>query len=185
MKQKNKAILLDRDGTLIYDRPGYYLTDEKKVKLLKNTPEALKLLQKLGYKLFIVSNQSAIGRGLITDKKAKMINHKLTGILSRFDIKIAGIYYCPHQPCAGCKCRKPETLLGKQIIKNNKLDAKLCFMIGDKNTDILFGRKLGMKTIFVKTGHGRSETKKYGKIGADFRAENILYAAKWIEKNEI
>jgi D-glycero-D-manno-heptose 1,7-bisphosphate phosphatase len=184
-KAKNKAVLLDRDGTLIYDRPGYYLTDPEKLKILKNTPESLKILQNLGFKLFIVSNQSAIGRELITERKARAINKKLKDMLKNYDIKINGIYYCPHRPDAKCKCRKPETLLGRRIIKRYKLNPKLCYMIGDKKTDIEFGYNLNMKTVFVKTGHGRSELKKYKKIKTDFSAANILNAARWVEKNEI
>ncbi len=185
MKKRNKAVLLDRDGTLIYDRPGYYLTDQRKLKILKNTPKALKLLQKLGYKLFIVSNQSAIGRGFITGEKVKTINQKLVNCLKQFGVKITGIYYCSHSPGRKCKCRKPQTLLGRRIIRDYKLETEFCFVIGDKKTDILFGRRLGMKTIFVKTGHGRDEIRKHKKINADFSAGNILYAAKWIEKSEI
>lgn len=185
MKQKNKAVLLDRDGTLIYDRPGHYLTNPLKLKVLKDTPQALKIIKNLGYKLFIVSNQSAIGRGFITEKEAKTINRKLTDFLKRYGIKIDGIYYCPHNPDAGCRCRKPKTLLGKQIIRRHNLNPKLCYMIGDKKTDVLFGYNLGMKTIFVKTGHGRNEIRQYKKIKTDFTAANILSAAKWIKKNEI
>ncbi|HUT86259.1 MAG TPA: HAD family hydrolase [Elusimicrobiales bacterium] len=182
---KNKAVLLDRDGTLIYDRPGYYLTDPKKLKILKDTPLALKLLTDLGFKLFIVSNQSAIGRGFITEQRARQINKKLSDGLKPYGIKITGIYYCPHSPAANCSCRKPKTALGKQIIKKYKLDPKLCYMIGDKNTDLKFGYNLNMKTVLVKTGHGRDELKLHKKLKADFMAKNILSAAKWIKKNEI
>jgi D-glycero-D-manno-heptose 1,7-bisphosphate phosphatase len=186
INKKNKAVLLDRDGTLIHDRPGHYLTCPDKLKFYKDTPKALQILQKLGYKLFVVSNQSAIGRGYATKKTVLKINKRMTDTLKKRKINISGVYFCPHSPEDNCNCRKPKPLLGKKIIKKFNIDPKKSYMVGDKKSDMDFGRNLGLKTAILMTGHGKSQLKKFkNQIKADYNTKNILSLAKRIEKNEI
>ena len=156
---QDKAVFLDRDGTVIFEKPGVYLADPKKVMLYKNTLVGLRKLYKAGYKLFIISNQSGIGRGyfdvdtMLTVMAAML--KKLKGV------KIEGISYCPHSPSENCKCRKPLPKMGKQIIKGYKLDSKKCFMIGDKKSDMEFAKNIGVEGVLVLTGNGRKQVKKY------------------------
>lgn len=184
-QNSNKAVLLDRDGTIIHDRPGRYLSKPENLKLYKNSVPALKLLAGAGFKLFIVSNQSGIGRGYFTKQTVDEINAHMTRLLKKDGIVISGIYYCPHAPGQNCQCRKPAPQMGKQIIKEHGIDPLKSYMIGDKLSDIKFGKALGLKTVFVKTGNGRSQLEKYKTISADKNAANILDGARWILNNEI
>ena len=176
-----KAILMDRDGTVIREKPGVYLADPKRVKLYKNTLKAFRLFKKMNYKLFIVSNQSGIGRGYFTDKETRAVNARMLGLLKPA-ATVQAVYYCPHAPNQPCACRKPAPKMGRDIIKKYKVDAAKSFMIGDKKSDIDFGRALGMKSILVLTANGRRQKTKYketllaGKITAD-----IYGAAKYIQ----
>jgi D,D-heptose 1,7-bisphosphate phosphatase len=140
MSCSNKAFFLDRDGVLI-DDVGY-LNDIKKIKFLKHTFKALSLLTRKNFKLIIITNQSVVGRGLITENYLKKIHNNIKEKLKEKKIKISGIYYCPHHPKYGigrykknCKCRKPNNLLIRKAIAEHKIDIKKSFFIGDKLSD--------------------------------------------------
>ncbi len=179
------AVFLDRDGTIVHDRPGYYLVDEKSLKLYKHAPQALKIFQKMNYALIILTNQSGIARNYMSLEKSKKINLSLRAKLKNLGIDIAGIYFCPHAPKDKCSCRKPRVGLAKEALFNHNIILAKSFMIGDKFSDIKLGQNLKIKTIFLKTGHGRTQTLKYGKtIKANFVAKDILSAAKWIKKEK-
>ena len=182
---KHRAVFLDRDGTLIHDRPGHYLSDPSELKLYKNTLPALKLLHKLGLKLFIVTNQSGIARGYFTENTARRTNARLENLLKKGGCPITETAYCPHGPQDACRCRKPLPLMGKTLAKKHNVDLKRSFMVGDKFSDMEFGKNLGMKTILLRTGHGESQLRKANKKqAADHIAAGILQATRLI-KNEI
>jgi D-glycero-D-manno-heptose 1,7-bisphosphate phosphatase len=179
------AIFLDRDGTIVHDRPGYYLTEEKSLKLYKCAPSALSLFQEMGYMLIILTNQSGIARKYMTLEKSKKINLHLHKKLKTMGINIEGIYFCPHAPQDKCSCRKPKIGLTEEALSKHNINLSGSFMIGDKISDIKLGQNLKIKTILLKTGHGRTQILKYGKkIKASFVAKDILSAAKWIEKQK-
>ncbi|MBT3392632.1 MAG: HAD family hydrolase [Elusimicrobiaceae bacterium] len=158
--KKIKAVFLDRDGTIIYEKPGTYIADIKDLKFYKNTITALTQLNKAGFKLFIVSNQSGIGRGYFTKKHVENFNKQMTNNLK--PAKIEELAYCPHSPSQKCECRKPKTMLGKTIIKKYNIDVENSYMIGDKKSDIDFGLNLNLTPILVKTANGKHQIKKYG-----------------------
>ncbi|MFA6583141.1 MAG: HAD family hydrolase [Elusimicrobiaceae bacterium] len=186
MHKPIKAIILDRDGTLIHDKPGRYLSKPEALRLYKNTAPALKILAEAGYKLFVVSNQSGIGRGYFTEQTARAINRRMTDSLKKTGVVIADIVFCPHAPDEKCACRKPLPKMGEDLIKKHGIKPAESYMVGDKLSDVKFGHALGMKTIFVKTGNGRHQLEKYGsKIQTEKIAADILAAAKWIAKYEI
>lgn len=176
-----KAILLDRDGTVIREKPGVYISKPREVKLYKNTLNALKLLKKMGYALFIVSNQSGIGRGYFTAEEVEAVNAHIVKLLKpAADIK--AVYYCPHAPGTPCTCRKPAPKMGLEIIEKYNVDASKSYVIGDKKSDIDFGNILGMKSILVLTANGRAQKAKYGSnIHAVKTAADIYAAAKYIQ----
>lgn len=180
-KQSQKAVFLDRDGTLIHDRPGHYLSEPGKLRLYKNTPAALKLLADRGFKLFVVSNQSGVGRGYYTLETANAINDRLKELLERHGVKIAEISICPHAPSTPCECRKPAPAMGLHLIARHGIDTSRSYMVGDKLSDMEFGRNIGVKTVFVKTGHGRHQAEKHGnRLAPSIKANNILRAAQRI-----
>ncbi len=176
------AIFLDRDGTIAHDKPGHYLTEEKLLKFYKCAPDALKIFQKMGYILIILTNQSGIARKYMSLKKSKKINLHLRSKLKKMGIEIEGIYFCPHSPQDKCSCRKPQIGLAKEALSKHNITLSNSFMIGDKISDIKLGQNLEIKTIFLKTGHGKTHFLKYGKkIKANFIAKDILSAAKWVK----
>ena len=108
----NHAVFVDRDGTII--REKNYLRKIKDVKLIRGAVSGLKMLARRGYKLFIVTNQSGIARGYLSEKKLKQINGYLVKLLNKKGAAVDGVYFCPHMPGYGCKCRKPENDYQKQ-----------------------------------------------------------------------
>lgn len=179
---KFKAILMDRDGTVIKEKPGVYLCDPKGVKLYKNTLKALKLFKEMGYKLFIVSNQSGIGRGYFGEEEVKAVNDRMIKLLEKA-ADIQAIYYCPHAPGQDCNCRKPAPGMGHKIIKEHNIDIENSFMIGDKKSDIDFAKNIGMEGILVLTANGKKQRAKYLQALKDVKICLDIYgAAKYIKE---
>lgn len=184
MASKHKVVFLDRDGTLVHDRPGYYLRRVKDLKLYRSTVQALKQLQENGFKLVVLSNQSGLARGFLTEKTLKDIHGHLRKILKDRGIHLTAIYYCPHAPEAHCRCRKPKTFLARQAMRKWGLTLEGSFIVGDKKADVDLGRNLGIPSVFLRTGHGKDQMKKFGsQLHPSHRTKNILQAAKWIIKN--
>ena len=184
IKNPFKAVLLDRDGTVIKEKPGVYLGDPAKVRLYKNTFAAFKLFRKAGYKIFIVSNQSGIGRGYFSAAQAAAVNARIAALLKKA-APIEAVYCCPHAPEERCNCRKPAPQMGLQIISKYKIDPKKSFVIGDKKSDTDFGRALGMGTVLVLTANGGAQRVKYKrKLHADKITRDLLGAAKYILRRE-
>jgi D-glycero-D-manno-heptose 1,7-bisphosphate phosphatase len=184
LKNPHKAVLLDRDGTVIKEKPGVYLSDPAKVRLYKNTFKAFKLFKKAGYKIFIVSNQSGIGRGYFSAAAAAAVNARIAALLKNA-APIQAVYCCPHAPREHCACRKPAPMMGLQIIARYKINPEKSFVIGDKKSDIDFGRALGMGTVLVLTANGGAQRAKYKReLRADKITRDLLGAAKYILQRE-
>ena len=176
-----KAVFLDRDGTLIYEKPGVYLSDPAQVRLYKSTKPALELLSKNGFKLFMVSNQSGIGRGYFTEKEVNRVHAHLRNLLK--PVRLEEIVFCPHAPDAHCACRKPQPKMGLTLIKKYRIDPTKSYMIGDKKADVEFGHALGCKAVLVTTANGKNHLKKYPQLRPEKVAANLLNAAKFIVKD--
>lgn len=171
-----RAVFLDRDGVLVEDI-GYHHKLED-LKIVPNAVEGLKLLK--DYKLAVVTNQSGIGRGYYTMKDFENFNNCLIQELKKHNIKIEKVYACPHRPEDGCECRKPKAKLVKGAAKELGIDLKKSFMIGDRKSDIEMGHNAGCRSILVLTGNGLKEKEN---SSADYVANDLLDAAKWILKN--
>lgn len=182
---KNKAIFLDRDGTLIED-PGY-LGDPEKVVLLPLVGESLSILKNdFHFKLIVVSNQSGIARGILTEKDVIAVNEAVNHKLSAFNVKIDAFYYCPFHPDFSskedCECRKPSPKMIFDSAKINNIDLSLSYLIGDSLSDIDAGASAGLKTVLVKTGQGKDSfyMLQNGNNFPTFVAENFFEAQKFI-----
>jgi len=149
---KIKAIILDRDGTLIEDKDYAYKLED--FELLPGVIEGLKILQK-NFLLFIVTNQSGIGRGYYTDREFHKFNDHLIGILKENQIRIERTYYCPHVKEDNCECKKPKIKYIREIIDGWNVDINNSWVIGDHPSDILFGINAGSKTAYLISGHGK------------------------------
>lgn len=181
MQNKIKAVFFDRDGTLIHEKPGTYLSDPDKVKLYAPVPAALTKLHQVGFVFFIVSNQSGIGRGYFTEKEVNAVHARLQKLLP---VPVQEIVFCPHSPDQKCACRKPGTLLGERLIKKYDIDVSRSFMVGDKKADVLFGHGLGLKSVLMTTANGKNHLKKYPDLKPDFVAKDMLCAARYIIKED-
>ncbi len=148
--EQHQAVFLDRDGTIIEDTG--YLRDPRSVRFLPGAPEALTQFQRAGYLLVIISNQSGIGRGWITENQYEQVQRRLLEKLAQQKVFLAGNYYCPHSPEANCACRKPRPDLLRQAACDLSIDLRRSWMIGDKPSDIEAGAVAGCRTIWLRQG---------------------------------
>ena len=180
MSQFVPTVFLDRDGTINIDTG--YISDASKLSLIPGAAKAIAKLKESGFRVVVVSNQSGIGRGLITLEQLESVNNKLVELLLEEDsqAQIDLILFCPHTPDAGCNCRKPlggmvaellkdlsdepsSIILGDIITSGDWKD--YAWVVGDKVSDVGLGDTLGLNSshqFLVMTGNGQSELKKLG-----------------------
>lgn len=156
------AIFLDRDGT-INEEMGY-INHIKRFKIFPFVAESIKNLRASGYKVIIVTNQSGVAREYFTEELLKEVHQNLIDYLIKNETKLDGIYYCPHHPTEGrgeykldCNCRKPKTGMIEKAVKEHDIDLYSSYIIGDRFKDMVFAKKLNMKSGFVLTGYGKGE----------------------------
>jgi heptosyltransferase-2 len=141
------TVFLDRDGTLNYD-PGY-LKVAAELKLLAGVGPALARLKVAGAKLVVVTNQSGVGRGIITLKDLEAIHARLEGLLEQEGAALDAIYFCPHHPDDGCHCRKPNVGMVERAVSELQLDLRRSYLIGDHARDIQLAQRVGAKAILL------------------------------------
>ncbi|TXT60364.1 MAG: D-glycero-alpha-D-manno-heptose-1,7-bisphosphate 7-phosphatase [Promethearchaeota archaeon] len=173
---KQKAIILDRDGTLNWD-PGYVHKVED-FAFLPGVIEALNLL-KHEYLFFIISNQSGIGRGLYEEEDFWKFTNHLILKLEEEEIHIEKVFFCPHHPDVDCDCRKPNTKFMDEILTEYDLNIEESWMIGDHPSDVEFGINAGLNTVFLLSGHGEKHKHRLTqkKIEPTLIAKDLLSAA--------
>ena len=168
-KMKNSAIFLDRDGVINVDKDYVYRIED--LEFYKGSIETLKKLQEKGFLLFIVTNQSGIGRGYYKEEDYLNLKKEIHKRLEKNGIKIQEEVYCPHHPEINCDCRKPSSKMINDLIKKYDIDKESSYMIGDKTSDIKAGQGAGIKTILVKTGKAGKD-RKYD-VKADYECEDL------------
>ena len=172
----NKAVFLDRDGTINIDYG--YVHKIKDFIFIPKAIEALRLLEKSEYKIVIITSQSGIGRNYYTEQEFLVLNEYMKDELGKNGVRVDGVYYCPHAPEGGCECRKPKTKMLEDAAKDLGIDLNQSYVVGDKTADIKMGEDAGCKAILVKTGKGGKDS-KYS-INPDFVAEDLFRAVEWI-----
>jgi len=184
----NFAVFLDRDGTLNED-PGY-LGDPEKLKLFPGTGKALSMLKnKLNFKLIVISNQSGIARGLLTDENVIAVNNRINELLIPDDVMIDAFFYCPFHPDFSdpkdCTCRKPSPEMVFRAAKDMNISLERSYFVGDAVSDIECGKNAGVKTILVKTGYGEESFLMLQNQNnfPTFVAQNILDVAQIIKQD--
>lgn len=177
----NRAIFLDRDGTLNYDSRDY-IKNLSEFKLYPFTISALQILSSLGFKLVIISNQACIGKGLTTEEAVEEIHSFLRSELKSNGVILDGVYYCPHRKEDNCDCRKPAIGNVKRAAADFAIDLSQSYFIGDSPKDVLTGRNAGCCTIRVATGVWQDEPVEYSgaEIEPDYKSDNLLSAAQLI-----
>ena len=178
-KANNRAVFLDRDGTIMED--ANYVGRLDQVVLIPNAKPALRRLREAGFKLFIVTNQSGVGRGYFPREAVEQIHEHLNEQFGEVGVSFDRYYVCPHHPEDNCDCRKPKPRFLREAAKEYGLDLAHCFMIGDRPSDIQCGINASAKTVLVLTGVGK-ETLSKGEVQPSFVAHDIAEAAEWILK---
>ena len=155
--QKQPALFLDRDGVIIENRLNY-VRSWQDVEIYPQAISALARIATAPYRILIVTNQSAVGRGIISLDEAWDINNRLIKVIVMSGGRIDGVYMCPHAPQDGCSCRKPKPGLLLQAEQEHKLDMSKSILIGDALTDLLAGQSSSVRNLaLVRTGRGASQ----------------------------
>jgi len=156
------AIFLDRDGT-INEEMGY-INHPDRFKIFSFVPESIKIFNELGYIVIVVTNQSGVARGYFNEELVHELHNVLKETVARNNAYITDIYYCPHHPIEGipeyrvdCDCRKPKPGMVLKAKDQYNINLEQSFMIGDRYSDVQFGKRLKMKTALVLTGYGKGE----------------------------
>ena len=173
-------IVLDRDGTIIEER--HHLARTQDVALIPGAGAALRKMTELGLGLVIITNQSAVGRGLLSLETLECIHERIRDLLAEYHVCLDGMYFCPHAPEENCECRKPRTHLAERAARELEFFPSEGWVVGDNASDIEMGRRLGSATILVRTGHGTAVEATAGSL-AHYVVDDLGGAAEVIEKS--
>ena len=192
---RRRIVLLDRDGTINVEKG--FLADPAGVQLIPGAARAIAKLNRAGFAVAIVTNQSGIGRGMYTREDMHATNARVVGLLRKAGARIDAVEFCPHHPEAMipvlrrvCRCRKPGTLMARRAATRTGATLKDCVVVGDRLNDIRMGINLKGKSVLVLTGYGRAHSllarrermKRDGTI-PDAIVKDLPAAVGWILKN--
>ena len=179
---KGAAGFLDRDGTLI--REVNYLCAVEQIEILPGVAQALRLLRERGFKLVMVTNQSVIARGGLSEAGLQEIHAALSAKLGADGASLDAIYYCPHHPTEGigefrvaCTCRKPNTGMIERAVKDLDLDATQSYVVGDQMTDFELAHRVGAAAIFIGCVEVAADAARALNVPV---VDDLLQAACWI-----
>ena len=145
---KLKTVFVDRDGVINQERSDY-VKSISELEIYPNVAENIKLLKDAGFLVIVITNQSAVNRGIITHEMINQIHNSIQDHLKKYGTFLDGFYYCPHTPDENCNCRKPKPgLLQKAILELN-IDLNSSWMIGDSDSDIEAANSIGCKAIKI------------------------------------
>jgi D-glycero-D-manno-heptose 1,7-bisphosphate phosphatase len=171
-RESGQVVVLDRDGTIVIDRG--YAHDPASLEFEPGAAEGLRNLYRAGCRLVVITNQSGVGRGLFPLERVHEMNTRLEAMVEEAGARLEKIYFCPHVPEAGCMCRKPNQGLLMAAAAELRFDPAAAIVIGDKESDIEFGRHAGAKTILIAA----ERPSPGGRIHADFVAPDLSAAAR-------
>ena len=186
MQKFERAVFLDRDGTII-EEVGY-LDRPERVAFFPWTIDAIRVLNRAGLAVVLVSNQSGIARGFFTEAVVDDVHRKMEAMLAAGGARIDAYYYCPHHPdgkvpglAKVCECRKPARGMVDRAVTEFGIDPARSFVVGDRWLDVALARAVGAKGILVRTGYGESEEHKAPRdLTADAVVDNLIAASSWI-----
>ena len=164
-----KAAFLDRDDTIVKNIP--YCSRPEDLILLDGAGLAINKLNKAGFLVILVTNQSGINRNFFNRQQLQVIHNKLSELLAEKNATIDKILYCPHRPDENCNCRKPEIGMFKEACRIYEVEKEFSFMVGDSESDIIAGKNFGLKTVLINN----SDT-YFIKAKPDFVSNNLLQA---------
>ena len=183
---KIKAVFIDRDGTINVEKGYVYKIED--FELIPRSAESLKLLTEKGIKIYIITNQAGIAKGYYSEEDFHLVTDYMVSQFGKEGIKVEKVLYCPHhhegiipEYSIKCNCRKPDVGLVDTIMKKESFEPSEVALIGDKNSDIETGHKLGIRTYLVLTGYGmehQEDTK------ATYIRKNLCEAVKHLLESE-
>ena len=156
-----KLVILDRDGVINKDSKNYIKTPEE-WQPIPGSLEAIAKLYQAEWRIIVASNQSAVGRGLITLETLSKIHRKMDAALDELGARIDGLFFCPHTPAANCNCRKPKPGLLEDIAQRMRIELTGVPFIGDTQKDVDAATAVGAKSMLVLTGKGEETAKSDG-----------------------
>jgi D-glycero-D-manno-heptose 1,7-bisphosphate phosphatase len=180
-----QVVFLDRDGVINENRDDHVKSWEE-FRFLPGSLEAMELLTRAGLRIFVVTNQACVNRGLISPAELATIHQHMQDAAARAGARIEAVRHCPHRPDEHCRCRKPRPGMLLDLAGAYGLNLERAYMIGDAATDIAAGESAGCQTVLVRTGRGAAQL---GALRGNpshpaLVADNLLAAARWICANE-
>lgn len=145
-----RALFLDRDGVINRKADGY-VTDERGFELLEDAARAARLARSKGYAVVVVTNQSAVGRGIMTADQLERIHARMEAELARIGVELDAIYCCTHAPDDQCACRKPGTAMIEAAVRDLGIDIEGSLLVGDSETDMEAARRAGLRGVKVES----------------------------------
>jgi D-glycero-D-manno-heptose 1,7-bisphosphate phosphatase len=175
---QRRFVLLDRDGVINEDSVDFIKSPEE-WHPIAGSLEAIAMLNKQGYEVAVVTNQSGLARGLFDETTLSAIHEKMRRLVSQKGGRIASIYYCPHGPESACDCRKPKSGLLEKFALENTVDLKSVYVVGDSLRDIQAAQAANAKPVLVLTGKGLNTLSNNPKLSIPV-FENLYDAAQFI-----
>ena len=175
------AVFLDRDGT-VAEEVGY-VNHASRFRMFPSAPAAIRKLNDRSLPVFIVTNQSGVGRGYYPESLVHTVHSLMAEQLATAGAHVDGLYYCPHAPGDSCSCRKPGTGMLERASLEHGIDLKRSFVVGDRHNDIALAHRAGSRGILVRTGHGEGELLWHASKWTsqpDFVAADLSGAVDWI-----
>jgi D-glycero-D-manno-heptose 1,7-bisphosphate phosphatase len=181
------AVFVDRDGTLIRDVG--YLCRREQLEILPQVPAALRLIRRKGYKIIVITNQSAVARGQLTEEALGCIHEELLARLAQLGADLDAVYYCPHHPTVGaapyrqaCDCRKPNAGMVFRAAAELGLAPERSYVVGDQVIDMELAARSGARGVWLQ-GSGTSAVDL--PCGAVHAAANLWEAACWLDSVQL
>lgn len=181
-----RAVFFDRDGTLLIP-PAEYISKAEQVAFYPGVPESLTLLKEKGFRRIVITNQAAVGRGIISEMNVLPVHNHMKRTLAAQGADLDAIFYSPYFPAAGHpehrrrpQDRKPDVGLFEQAARQLRLSLKDSFVVGDRLEDLQAARNIGAKAILVRTGKGMETERALGGIVPDRVTSDVTAASVWI-----
>lgn len=178
----HKAVFLDRDGTIAKD--VHYCRRVEDFQILPKAAEAIRSLNKEGYKVVVITNQSGIARGYFTEETLSMIHRKMHSDLQNSGAFIDAVYFCPHHPDDGCECRKPKPTLLIRAAKEIGITLGQSYMVGDDIKDVQAGLAAGCRTVWLRSD-GIAPAEMSQDQLAHHIASDLAQAVEWIIRDSL
>ncbi|HYN08289.1 MAG TPA: HAD family hydrolase [Vicinamibacterales bacterium] len=184
---KRPAVFLDRDGTMVHDVG--YLSRREDLKWFPYTIDAIRLLNRAGFLVFVTTNQGGIALGFCTETFVREVHDEMSAFVAVSGGRVDGWFFCPHHPLArderlkvNCDCRKPRPGMIHQATEQFEIDLAHSFVVGDKVADVDLAAGVGARGILVRTGYGEAELLRHGGDvpRAAYVAAELMDATSWI-----